>query len=352
MVSAEWRAIFTVGFVAMFSSAAIELDGNGQSFSSVIKQYEYTTPGEEITLFEKGFSRPGYVTEQWYTGGTFDNYARIRIYLDGENVPSLDFRVTICMAVDPITNSGDSAAWSTRLFGHLANNGGYFNLFRIPFSKGIKITLTNDVTTGFLWYIVRGLVGVKLVVGSWILPEGTRLKVYKQDKIVTPLNIATLSNTTNKAGMLFLVTLDISSATPVFMEGCVRANIDHSNETTFLSSGTEDFFLSAYYFNTGSYEGYQSGLTYKREDGPDDFTKIIAYKFFLDDPILFSKSFHLMWRNNEKLGGADGCPSQFPPNLKGEGLHIKYSRKTNARSSSHTDLADAHLKSYVWVYEW
>ena len=184
------------------------------------------------------------------------------------------------------------------------------------------------------------------MVGSWILPEGTRLKVYKQDKIVSPLNIATLSNTTNKAGMLFLVTLDISSDTPTFMEGCIRANIDNSEETTFLSSGTEDFFLSAYYFNLGTYQGYQSGLTYKLHKD-DNFTKIVAYKFFLDDPILFTKSFHLMWRNNEKLGGADGCPSQFPPNLKGEGLHIRYPSFVRP-----TGFADAHLKSYVWVYEW
>jgi hypothetical protein len=150
MVFAEWRAVFVVGLLlATFCSAAIELDGNGQSFSSVIKQYKYTTPGSEITLFEKAFSQNGYITEQWFTGGPFDEYARIRIYIDGEDVASLDFNVSLCEAVDPTTD--DSAPWSTRLFGHLANKGGYFNLFRIPFNKSIKITLTNDVTSGFLW---------------------------------------------------------------------------------------------------------------------------------------------------------------------------------------------------------
>jgi hypothetical protein len=187
------------------------------------------------------------------------------------------------------------------------------------------------------------LVGVKLVVGSWILPEGTRLKVYKQDKTVPPLDITTLSNSINKAGMLFLVTFDITSDTPTFMEGCIRANIDDSGETTFLSSGTEDFFLSAYYFNLGSYQGYQSGLTYKHQDGSDGSTRIVAYKFFLDDPVLFKKSLHLMWRNNEELGGVNGCPSQFPPNLEGEGLPVP---------PHHAASTDAHLKSYVWVYEW
>jgi hypothetical protein len=196
------------------------------------------------------------------------------------------------------------------------------------------------------------LVGVKLVVGSWILPNTTRLQVYKQDEVIAPFNFTTLSNTTNKSGMLFLVTFDISSNTPTFMEGCIRAIID--DEPTFLSSGTEDFFLSAYYFNEGEYRGFQSGLTFKREDGYDNFTKIVAYKLFLDDPILFRKSFQLVWRNNEELGGVKGCPNKFPPNLEGEGLRVKFSdrmKKTGPFPINPSD-AYAHIQSYVWVYEW
>jgi hypothetical protein len=150
MAFAQWLTILTVGLFATLCSAAVELDGNGQSFSSVIKQYHYDTPGNELTLFERKFDSAGYVTEQWFTGGPFDQYARIRIYLDGEDEASLDFNVTLTEAVDE-TSDNYKKPWSSRLFGHLASGGGYFNLFRIPFLSHIKITLTNDVTTGYLW---------------------------------------------------------------------------------------------------------------------------------------------------------------------------------------------------------
>ena len=203
-------------------------------------------------------------------------------------------------------------------------------------------------------YIVRGLVGVKLAVGSFELPNRTRLRVYKQDKVVAPFDFVTLSNTINKSGMLFLVTFDIHSDTATFMEGCVRANIDNSDEITFLSSGMEDFFLSAYYFNDGSYEGFQSGLTYKFENASGyGYTQVVAYKFFLDDPILFRNSFQLIWRNNEMLGGEKGCPDRFPAYLKGEGKHTEtFPGKKRQWASMNTAPKKAYIQSYVWVYEW
>ena len=179
------------------------------------------------------------------------------------------------------------------------------------------------------------------------MPLSSRLRVYKQDKVVAPLEFVTLSNTTNKAGMVFLVTFNVVSNSSTFMEGCVRANIDNADETTFLSSGTEDFFLSAYYFNKGEYQGFQSGLTYKSENG--DPTQIVAYKFFVDDPIFFRKSFKLIWRNFEELGGPNGCPNQFPANMKEEGFPVHFSERLKKKFGS---PANARIQSYVWVYEW
>ena len=196
-------------------------------------------------------------------------------------------------------------------------------------------------------YIVRGLVGVQFTVGQFDLQPSSRLRVYKTNTTIAPLQFVTLSNTANKSGMLFLVTFNIKSESATFMEGCVRAIIDGSNETTFLSSGTEDFFLSAFYFNGGEYHGFHSGLTYKSETGPS--TQIVAYKFFVDDPILFTKSFKLIWRNFEEEGGPNGCPNQFPANVDEEGFPVHFSKELQERFGS---PADAHVQSYVWVYEW
>ena len=151
MAFAQWLAILILGLLPTLCSATVKLDGQGQSFSSVIKGFEYSTRGNELTLFEKkSVDEPGYVTEQWFAGGAFDQYARIRIYIDGENEASLDFNVSMSGAVDAAAE-GKAQPWSTRMFGRLANGGGFFNTFRIPFSFHIRITLTNTHSTGYLW---------------------------------------------------------------------------------------------------------------------------------------------------------------------------------------------------------
>ena len=178
------------------------------------------------------------------------------------------------------------------------------------------------------------------------MPARSRLRVYKQDQVIAPLQFVTLANITNKSGMVFLVIFDIQSASPQFLEGCVRAHIDNPNETTFLSSGTEDFFLSAFYFNGGEYHGYHSGLTYLGKTDSSAGTHIVAYKFFVDDPVFFGKSFKLIWRNFEESGGPNGCPNQFPANPNGPQHGIFPGR------SRFGDPAKARIQSYVWVYEW
>ena len=152
MAFAQW---LTICFVGTLCSAAIELNGQGQTFSSVIKGFNYETLGQELTLYDRKFYYVGYVTEQWFTSSTngpFDENARIRVYIDGEETASLDYMLTMGQAIDASAEeTANRAPWSTRMFGHLANGGGYFNTFRIPFTDSIKITLTNEVSTGALW---------------------------------------------------------------------------------------------------------------------------------------------------------------------------------------------------------
>lgn len=152
MVFTKQVVTFLMCFIVILCSATIKLEDGGQSFSSAIKAFYYHTVGNEVTLFEKQFSEPGYLTEQWFTSsmnGPFDEYARIRVYVDGEN-DAAEFNVTLAVAFDQ-RSEGKAKPWSNRLFGRLANGGGFFNTFRFPFTTGIRITLTNEVTTGYLW---------------------------------------------------------------------------------------------------------------------------------------------------------------------------------------------------------
>ena len=131
-----------------------------------------------------------------------------------------------------------------------------------------------------------------------------------------------------------------------YLEGCFRAEID-DKPMQFLSSGTEDLFLSASYFNAGFFHDNHAGLTCRTGAG-----KMSAYKFFEEDPVLFSKSLKLSWRNGEwpYHGEAPGaCPisaDQHPgPNY----------RLTRANATHTPDLKlynQAHITMLAWVYEY
>ena len=133
------------------------------------------------------------------------------------------------------------------------------------------------------------------------------------------------------------------------MEGCFRAVIDGDEKTTFLSSGFEDFFLSAYYFDRGVFHGDSSGLTYKSTDQGH----IVAYKFFENDPLYFRNSTKLIWRNWETAGGTDGCPYKFSAAPTDVNEPSKPVTHFNSDGTLMVDNAFiATVNSYVWVYEW
>ena len=143
-------------------------------------------------------------------------------------------------------------------------------------------------------------------------------------------------------GALFQVTLAASSSDFTYLEGCVRAFIDGNNTTTFLSSGTEDFFLSAFYYNSGLFHSDNSGLTYKADPGT-----MSAYKFFEDDPVLFSKSFRLRWRCGEVIGtGFEECPN-FYFGSKSKSLDSDQLAKTSIIASPNVDITT--VTTYTWV---
>ncbi len=115
------------------------------------------------------------------------------------------------------------------------------------------------------------------------------------------------------------------------------------DETQFLSSGTEDIFASSYYFDAGIYHDDQVGLTYISKPGA-----MSAYKFFMADPMIFTKSLSLVWRVGETEGihNNNGCPNIFDNST---------SDTTQAGSDTNFDnpmLTNATVTTYAWVYEY
>ncbi len=291
------------------------------TFSQVGKELRPFAEHAEGTLAEEQGS--GYVDHMWF-GGDFTNFRnlRLRIYIDGETVPSIDAELGLAVGVG---FSDPAAPWGTQWAGITGAPSGIFLNYRIPFGKSIRVTaeLPEGVARDMVfWWIVRGLKNYPLEVSGIPLPSTARLRLYKQENLHTePEQIFDLCNVVHD-GMVFQVTMAAQSTNFEFMEGQMRAYIGGATEPQMLSSGLEDYFLGTYYFNRGLYHLPQAGLTHKDET---NFT-FSAYRFHDIDPLLFSGGLRLACRCGEMLGNKVAGPTGKP-------------------------MATTYT-TYAWVYQW
>ncbi len=218
----------------------------------------------------------------------------------------------------------------------------------MPFQKSIRVTFISTVDQGYYWYIIRGSQNYPIIVGDLELPKTAKLKLYKiEDMTLYPLQYVVLASTNNASGMLYQVTLAGSSSDFHYLEACFRAVVDDENDIQYLSSGTEDFFLSAYYYSAGQYHNSHAGLTFFNNPGT-----MSAYKFFEDDPVMFTKSFKLFWRCGEAFTD-NNCfkLSNRACFKKGDETYCKNRNGVHERLKG-LDPSITKITTYVWTYEW
>jgi len=127
-----------------------------------------------------------------------------------------------------------------------------------------------------------------------------------------------------------MIILIIRSGNFRCLEGCMRAYIGASSSPVLISSGTEDYFQSAFYFNAGEYHFAEGGCTHLNES---DWT-ISAYKIHDRDSLFFnSGGFKMTWRNGDMID----------PNSNMKCVDEGYSAGNPTKSV---------VSSYAWVYEW
>lgn len=196
---------------------------------------------------------------------------RLRFYIDNETVPSVDLLLRELASVgkrDAVGNTATIGPFGNELFGKTAKTGGVYSTMRIPFGTSLRVTMTNAPSAavgGIYWLIVRGVEALPVTLGGELtLPDQARLRVARNSAVqLAPQELITLaSSAAGMAGALVNVFLDNNSTDFNFLEACVRFTADGAAAPIFLSSGTEDFFLSASYFDEGPFQTSQSGVTY------------------------------------------------------------------------------------------
>ena len=96
----SWMVVLPVFVAALFqvNESAVSVNSNLKTFSHAIKDGILQQATETI-VFEQD-SGPGTVTEQWFAGkGCVDEDAVMKIYIDGEKTPSLDFNVYLAHGI-------------------------------------------------------------------------------------------------------------------------------------------------------------------------------------------------------------------------------------------------------------
>jgi hypothetical protein len=237
-------------------AAAVLLSPAMRTFGGALKSFPASANAEQLLFnFSKppaaGQTAPHVITEQWFSlfGSIRHAYdpntdARVRIYVDGEAVASLDFQLFFAHTVGIQNCVNDTCSdprvpWASSEVQHMAHAGALKNRYRVPFGSSVRITVTLP-HDGIIYYYCRGMTHLPVVVGDLQLPDSARLKLHKNwGAEVQPLEqLALVPQRSGTGGLLYATMWSASSEFIGFMEGCVRAEAD-GGPTIYLSSGTE-----------------------------------------------------------------------------------------------------------------
>ena len=142
-----------------------------------------------------------------------------------------------------------------------------YSTLRVPFGKSIRTTIRapgSATHNSVFWFVIRGLEAHVVRLGDLELPVAARLRLYRlPPTTVEKLQLVDLaSSPKGTSGALVRVHLDAKSSSFGFLEACMRFFPDGAgdDQPMFLSSGAEDYFLSASYFDEGMFKTSQAGL--------------------------------------------------------------------------------------------
>jgi hypothetical protein len=311
---------------------------NIRVFSTGWSQGWLGTPNQETPVFSATLANPrhvGVMTHFWLTPCGPD--IMIKYYIDGETEASIQFTPSLAAGVG-FDDHADP--WGNEYFGKGAFTGAWFWNFKVPFYKSVKVTISSPVATG-IYIILRGGVNIPINVGSLKLntdSTGLRLVQYRTDAVFKAQEFITLANVSrSKSGVFFMHTLSFAAPNLNTLEACYHwySPYDTPFPGTLLSTGTEDFFDSAYYFNGGQFHLPVSGFTHLNTTANTPYGSVTfsAYRFHNEDPLQFKDGLRFVWRNGDQSDAS------------GEKCNIEWGGSPNGSPGT------AHVKAYAWVYE-
>ncbi len=267
----------------------------GQLNATSQKAVTWAGSGGISTLLNYSGGQPGYLSSLWIainSNSSDTDKATIQVYIDGSASPSINVHLTSFFNKHLAYNSNIPATAFGKYFSTPAQVAFEFRV-PIPFTTGIKITITNVGATTYtaaLWtnaYYVLGVPNLWKRTRKLFAVEG-----YTQN--VTPFAVINLINVTGTApgrflGLSFTVD-DNGSVSPDFgwAEGPISMTCDGT--LVMASSGVEDYF---------GFTGYWQGVpipTYNTYNGMIYRSASVVYNTYrlhILDPVTFNNAFLL-----------------------------------------------------------
>jgi hypothetical protein len=248
--------------------------------------YYTLEPGQRLEVFRA--DEPGVIASLWMTINAHDRrFLRnvvIRAYWDGESEPSVespigDFFLQGHRAFAPRPSLAASA-FSLPLG---LSSGGFYCFLPMPFERArIEVENLGAEEVPNLYYIIGYYTGVD------VSGMGRFHAVWRREKRVKPGEPYTILRARGRGHYVgvYLYVRGLSLKSPIagglgFLEGNTRIEAD--GEVVYQATGTEDYFLSGWYFAGGPFAAPFHGLLHKSEEGGE----IAAYRFHIPDPVPF-----------------------------------------------------------------
>jgi len=181
---------------------------------------------------------------------------------------------------------------------------------------------------------VRGAPQLPINIGGVAIPNNARLRLQIVQTLVKPLDWVAVADVPSGSGLFFMHTLYVQANNLNFLEGCYHQYSPYNQAFpgTVLSTGTEDYFDSGWYFNAGGFALPVAGMTYM--ETTSNSAAVAMYRFHETDPLPFDSGILIHWRNGDTVDPAGRkC----------------YTMTGGAVIGS---PGPANVTSYGWVYTW
>lgn len=252
-------------------------------------------PGETLTLVDHRGA--GIVRRWWLTIAPRNNVAIqrqliVRCWWDDEPTPSVEVPVSDFFGVG-------FGQWVQYVSAPLnMTSGGYNSYWPMPFHHHARITVENRsaVTVDAFYYNVD-------VESVDRLPDST-LYFHAQFRRVTtvrgtPVTVLDAVGRGQYVGTMLAMQPRHSRAM-FFLEGNEQVVVDGDSAHAIVGTGTEDYFSSGWYFDTGPYSAPYHGAPIKDTTSG----RVSAYRWHIEDAIPFQRTL----RFDIQHGGANDAP--------------------------------------------